>query len=255
MVFSTWYNEEKLAHFFLRHYLYADRVIINLDADTNDGTLDIINQYHNARYRKFSFPEHGVDEDYKAALANDTYKTYGSNYDWVINVDADEFVMPPAGEHPYSFLQRQAMCEVVSADMFQAYRHETESELDYNRADIIGQRRHGTREFIINGEDRGSLYNKPIIVRSGMQLIWGPGNHSLEIINSRYVDAMSKESFTGSHWAMADESIAIDRRVYGRKNRQSDNNLKKQYNVHQYNVTEESIREECRAHSRDPIML
>ncbi len=37
-VISVWYNEEKLAPFFLEHYRFADAIHIAVDADTCDGT-------------------------------------------------------------------------------------------------------------------------------------------------------------------------------------------------------------------------
>lgn len=242
---TVWYNEEDFAPFFLRHYLYVDKIFVLVDSATDDFTREILGQYHNVEQREIVFPEEGVDEDQKISEIMNVYEEC-YDYDWFYNVDADELIFPPDGLHPYSFL-RSCNESVIRADLIQVYRHESEKDLDYSLDRAFEQRRHGTRTLMINGADQGHLYHKPIIVRTyGVNPVWCPGNHTLQ-----HVGKVCEKSFLGAHWAMADEDIAIKRRL-SRKARQSKNNLAKGYNIHQKDITEESIREECRKNSNLP---
>ena len=44
-VISAWYNEEFLASLFLKHYSFADKIVILLDESTNDHTVEMINLF------------------------------------------------------------------------------------------------------------------------------------------------------------------------------------------------------------------
>jgi len=262
LAISMWYNEAALAHYFLKHYSYMTKIIILLDSDTNDSTEEIINQYLNTQIIKFTFPEHKVDEDIKAKMIRDTYKQFrstehwdcSSSYDWIFNVDADELIMPKNYENIFTFLGRanSNKSNLIYADILQVYRNIKESDLvwkDIQDEKIVYQRRYGTRNFFLDNHFNDTLYIKPIVVKPNLPIIWSPGNHNI-ICGKEYLKEFP-EKMIGGHWAMADLDIAIERRIKGRKERQSKNNIEKSYNVHQYNINSESLKAECELHLYD----
>jgi len=94
------------------------------------------------------------------------------------------------------------------------------------------QRRHGFLE---------AMFCKPILVRAGLDLGWHPGHHEVTIFNtdkksksvtisdnwtlSRIV-SVNLNPYLGAHWANADLSFCIQRRVTNRRNRHSADDIK-----------------------------
>ena len=254
LAISMMYNESKILPFFLKHYSYMNKIIILLDSDTNDNSEEIINKYPNTEIIKFTFPEHAVDEDIKAEIILETYKKYGTGYDWIFNVDADELIMPKNYENIFTFLDRanSNKSNLIYADILQVYRNIKESDLVWENIQdekIVYQRRYGTRKIFIDNHFNETLYIKPIVIKPNLNVIWSPGNHS--IVSGKGCLKEFQEKMIGGHWAMADLNIAIERRIKGRKERQSTNNIEKSYNVHQYNIKSESLKAECELHLYD----
>jgi len=246
-IISMWYNEEILAPFFLNHYLeFADNIHLIIDADTNDNTFNILNDYKEKYNKKltwevFLFPDM-MDDDIKVNKLNDVAKN--SKYDWVAIVDADEFIFSDIK----TLIDEIKEENLIFVNFFQVYRNEKETDLNSNILPIINQRRFGTSFIVINGQENSSLYNKPIVFRSNLNLKLLPGNHIFE--GNKNVNVYHK-FVNGTHWMMADIDLAIARRIYGRKNRQSKNNYKKGHTVQHWYVTEEDIKAECQNHLKD----
>lgn len=244
-VLSMWYNEEFLAPFFLNHYSYADHIHIILDADTTDKSLSIIEKYSNASYELFKFPDM-MNEVIKSDQLNNVYKKIDS--DWVLVADADEFICLPTLEPDIKeFLDKEPPCfNVVIADLFQIYRHCDDHDLDMNLLPVP-QRRHGDPN-ISTGPN--ALYSKPSVIRGKQKLYWGPGHHAVHG-ETRYFN----HKLIGAHWANADPCFCIERRIKGRKLRQSKFNLLYKLSSQNHNITEESVLEECRKHLNDPKLF
>ena len=238
-VLTAWHNEAALAPFFLRHYAYADKIVVIMGSDTTDNSREVCARFPNVEIEEFEFPGGLLDDDVKIEKFNSM--TAAQKCDWVMVLDADEFIWPAAGESPQRFLARQigVGANLVHAVMYQVYRHESEGPLD-PALPVAGQRRHGKR---------APHHVKPIIVRPETGILWTPGNHHYAL---RPEIRESSEIFVGVHWAYADAEIAIARYVHGRKERMSRANLQKRHGWHTFDLTPESIRAECEAHAHDP---
>ena len=240
-VISMWFNEAFLAPFFLGHYSYADKIHILLDTDTNDNTRDICARYDNVEIEDFTFPDM-MDDNLKIIKINEV--TARETADWVFAVDADEFIFPAGGESAPAVLERQT-ANLLYAQMWQVYRHAADTDLDPAQSAIF-QRRHGDPN-IKTGVN--ALYVKPIIVRPEIGIVWYPGCHTFKP-NEKII--ISPEKFWGAHWQMADVEMAVDRRIHGRRERQSKVNLAVGYSVLHHHITEKEIRDICTAHTSDP---
>jgi hypothetical protein len=254
-VMTMWYNEEFLAPFFLRHYQYADTIHILYDMDTNDRTMEKIEQSRHLckdiRIHEFRFPDM-MDDCIKIEHFNQLYKTIDEGY--VFLVDADEFIFYPPG---YLEEHREA---IHFTKLWNVFRHPTEKDLDPNLP-IREQRQYGRSAF-----EGLQVFTKPNIVKSNQNIYWRPGHHDIcingEIINwkrarsrARRRNNISGYLLEGAHWAMADPCFSIKRRVEDRRDRQSQVNLSLRLTRHQHNITEESLRESFREHENDTLVL
>ena len=240
-IVTMWYNEEKFAPFFLNHYKYVDKIHLLLDADTNDNTRKICSQYPNVEIEDFTFPDM-MDDILKVNKINEITKKL--DCDWVYVLDADEFIWPCRDEEPKEFLSKQKG-NLLYAQMWQVYRHITDIDLDVNLS-MKTQRCHGDVN-ITEGMNR--IYNKPIIFKPQVNVVLCQGNH-LYRENKNIV--VSSENFHGAHWAMVDVNIAIERRIAGRRERQSKVNLETGMTIQHHHITKEQIRKECEEHLNDP---
>lgn len=240
-IVTMWYNEAFLAPFFLGNYSYADKIHILLDADTNDNTREICGRYSNVEIENFTFPDM-MDDNLKVIKINEVVSAQTA--DWVFAVDADELIFPANGEDARVVLERQT-ANLLHAQMWQVYRHVTDSDLDPAQPAIY-QRRHGDPS-LTSGVNR--LYVKPIIVKPEIGIEWTPGCHFYKE-NKKII--VSPEKFWGAHWQMADVDMAVDRRIHGRRERQSKVNLAVGYSVLHHHITEKEIRDICTWHLNDP---
>jgi len=238
-VITAWYNEEFLASLFLRHYSFADRIVVLLDEGTSDNTIDMMTGFRmrnigndipdiDIDIKVLKMPD-GMDDKLKQKQINDEYKSIDDG--WVIIVDADEFIsIPDQGLDEYL---NMVTADVVKVDYFQMYQHKTEIPL--NRTEpIFFQRSHGKR----NGFER---WKKPSVVRAGKGFAWSVGHHEIDADKEQ----IYSEMLSGAHLYMSDVDLAIERRIYGRKNRMSKVNYKSGLSAHNFNITEQDIIDEC----------
>lgn len=242
-IVTKWLNEEDLAPFFLAHYAWADEIIVLLDTRTDDHTEEIIAGYPNARIIPVEYPE-GFNCIRAIDRINEVAGTL--NTDWIICVDADEFVFPHGGGDV-----REALLgcdDVVYADMWQVYRHKTEIDLDPT-IPVMNARRFGDpdRDGMPN-----RLYKKPCIIRAGCGIEWEVGCH---YFHSGHDISVSKTRFDGAHWAMADAGIAIKRRKRFRREVLSRDDVERQFSSHNYDITNEQIIRICKQHLNDPQLF
>lgn len=243
-VISRWFNEAMLAPFFLSHYAFADEIIILLDEATNDGTAEIITQYPNAKIRDYKLPGK-INYGFTTQLVSEAAATV--NLGWIMAPDTDEFIFPIGGGDVREALN-QADGNVIYTDMWQVYRHRSDKDLDLSWP-IVLQRRHGDPNRTIGWN---SIYRKPVIVKSGLDIHWTPGFHRIHPNPNIQV---SRTRFDGVHWIMADVDLAIARRMRGRRELQSEENLHSTWGFQNFDITEEKIRAECAAHLDDPRLF
>lgn len=242
-----WYNEEFLAPFFLNHYSYADQITIILDADTNDNSESIVKRYPNTKIVNFKFPDM-MDDEIKSRIITEQYVK--SKHNWVLAVDADEFVFYKKNScfiyNLNRYLNQYSNYDLIKVAFYQIYKNIIDKKLD-STIDTVPQRRHGDPNIF---SEHNKLYLKPILVKTGLQIKWDPGCHFLKNNNSKIL--VSDNILFGAHWAMADEEFVFSRRIKNRRERQSKNNIEKQMTVQHHNVTVKSIMEEFIMHYNDP---
>lgn len=235
-IITMWRNEEVFAPLFLRHYQDFADIYVLLDSDTSDNTEDICSDY-GATVTPFTFPD-GMNDRIKIDQYN---KTAGSlEHDYVVGLDADEFIFKPVDLKAYIEKKRP---DVQRVAFYQIYQHKDENPVNILDP-VFKQRVHGDPSL----DAWRSLYVKPCIKRRGLNAYWEPGCHTLMINEPNPAEG---KLWIGAHWAMADVELAVKRRL-ATKNRQSQFNLSRGYTVHNHHVTEEEIRSACKAHENDP---
>lgn len=243
-VLTRWCNDAALAPFFLNHYAWADEIVVLLNSDTTDNTRQIIGRYRNARIVEFEFTN-GFNGREANELINNVAAELQS--DWIIAVDADEFVFLADGREP-----REALAEadgnLMYADFWQIYRHRTELDLDPSLP-ALWLRRHGDPNRTAGGN---ANYQKPIIVKAGLGVWWGVGLHNYAE-NPRVRVASIR--FDGAHWRMADPDLAVARRLRGRRENVSAEDIENRWSFDNFDITESEIRTECAAHLDDPQLF
>lgn len=258
-----WYNEEFLAPFFLNHYRWVDRIHIILDADTNDRTELIARRYPNVQIHQFRFPDM-MDDILKSTVISQTYRSL-DDADYVIVVDSDEFIFPWDLTQSVPGHLAETGKDVYFVNLWQIYKHESDPPLDPS-IPVYLQRRHGDPDME-SVENIG--YLKPIIVRGGLNLFWGIGNHyivhngikmewaSRDQAGHMQLDVAQEkaEMLQGAHWRLVDLDQTIKRRITDRKQRQSRVNLERGLTAHYHQVTEEDIIREYEAHKHDPVVI
>jgi len=243
-VVSRWCNDEMIAPFFLDHYSFADEIVILLSSDTTDKSREIIAKYPNARVIEFEYPM----GRFNAKEANDIiHQTTDSMVtDWIIAVDADELVFAKGFEDVHEVLAT-VNGNVVYTDFWNVYKHRSEMDLDPTLK-AVWLRRHGDPNR--NADD--GRYRKPVVVRSGFGFRWSIGLHVLypgpEI-------RISKTRLDGAHWRMADPILAIARRMRGRRENLSMQDIINQCSSDNFDVTKRDIINECEAHLDDPQLF
>lgn len=260
---TMWYNEEFLAPFFLHHYDWVDKIHIILDADTSDSTEAIARHYPNVEIEYFRFPDM-MDDVLKATVISQKYRMI-DDADYVVIVDSDEFIFPfDLSQTVREHLAGTAK-DAYFVNLWQIYKHETEPPLD-PAIPIFEQRRHGDPEME-SIENIG--YLKPIVVRGGLDIFWGIGNHYIvsngiklewetrALAGRTALDvAIEKDCmFQGAHWRLVDLDETIKRRIVNRKQRQSQINLDRGLTAHYHEITEADIIKEYEEHKHDPVVI
>ena len=84
-------NEAKILNYFLRHYAPWVTKFVFYDDLSDDGTREIIRSCHTAEIRDWPGGS-GIQDDQFLQFANENWKEARGKADWVIWVDADEFL-------------------------------------------------------------------------------------------------------------------------------------------------------------------
>lgn len=236
-VISMWFDETFLAPFFLKHYSFADRIRIIDDVESNCNPQELIAKFPNVSLEKIFF-EKGFDNDIAVAKLNKCYLE--STADWVIVVDADEFILE---ENLKEFLSNQT-ADIFYVRLYQVYRTVNDRDLDINKP-IIEQRKNGQADVVKGNNKSGA---KPIVVRAGLRnMKWMPGQHN---IWNRHRYVTSNQVLLGAHWMMADPCFCIERRMRGVK-RQSEQNRIRGNSSHYNTLTEEQVKLDLQQHFHD----
>ena len=88
-VITAVYNEELLMPLFLKNYSFADSILVLLDTATTDRTPEILKADPRVEIFPITYPD-GLNWQTKSNAVNQ--KALESKADWVMAVDADEFI-------------------------------------------------------------------------------------------------------------------------------------------------------------------
>jgi glycosyltransferase involved in cell wall biosynthesis len=163
-VYCVMRNEATILPYWLRHYsMFCDRMII-YDDQSDDGTADMAVKL-GAEVR--SYPFYGMDDSLFVALANEQYKEARGQADWVIWVDADEFLY-----HPRIARRLKELTELgVTLPTVHGYNM-TGDHPPTGPGQIYDEIQTGFPH------DR---YNKPIVVDPTLDIAWTVGKHSINV--------------------------------------------------------------------------
>lgn len=236
-VITVWYNEAFLAPFFLRHYSFADRITLFYDMDTTDDTLRIANQFANVRAVPFRFSS-GFSSEEKQRLINWRYRQ--SDCDWVLGVDADEFVFYKTKEDVFCndirpFIRHYSGYDIFKAPLHSVFPHKSEGPLD-PALPAVPQRRHGNPTLL-----QGFI--KPVLLKAGLDVLWWVGCHAL-VGDALPAYKESPQLLYGAHWHKADLTMALERILRNRVPRIGKRDKEKKLSVHYTRESEQSLREE-----------
>ena len=264
-LFCFFYNEAALLPYFLAHYRWVD-VIHAIVSRSPDGTNEMLrraqaigNELRVPRQPRieiedWEFPDGKMNDFLKVAKLNEAI-TRSLDADWHLVVDADELVWPDNiqhstfnAQHPIQEFLKQVPAQdtVMLARMWNVFRHVTDSDLDPNQ-EPAWQRRHGIADL---AHPENAPYAKPCLTRPNRGFNYVPGSHYLEP-NPKI--QFSTQEFRGAHWQNADPSFCVERRIEGRRNRQSDVNKQHGLGCQHHFIREEDVRRLCREHENDPI--
>ncbi|RPI29789.1 MAG: glycosyltransferase family 2 protein [Chloroflexota bacterium] len=167
-LFCLFGNEEQLMPYFLRHYAPQVDQLIMLDGGSTDGSRALIRACPNAEVQDSPFRQGGYDE-YACVdfLARKTHNARG-RADWVLIVDADEFVYTPQGlPSALAELRRQGG-RAVKATGYQMVA-ETFPASAGALTDLV---RKGVRD---------PEYDKLVAFDPCLDVSWSPGRHNCRI--------------------------------------------------------------------------
>jgi hypothetical protein len=92
-VYSVMHNEAEILPYFLRHYgSFAERIFVWEDQST-DGTRQLLEAQ--SKVSVFNCEQHGIQDIWWVQALWPQYETLSRDADWIIVVDADEFVYHP----------------------------------------------------------------------------------------------------------------------------------------------------------------
>lgn len=239
-VLTTCFNEELVLPYFLRHYQENgwDEVRVLLDRETTDHSKEICESFSNVRVLPCGMTA-GLHEIEKINILQQAFNEMcREGFDWIAVLDSDELIIPNATISAKAFLLPSGY-ECIFSVMFPVYRNIKDKDLDSSLSSLP-QRLHG-------GEPRSNEI-KPNVLRAkeGTKLTIGMHTLGQDLRVSPYF-------FVGAHWADADLSLSIPRRL-SRKARFSKENLENGWGAQHHFVTEYNIRQEAADHLYDPLV-
>lgn len=161
--FTLAYNERVLMPYWGRHYrTFCEQLIVYVDTATTDGTDDLARLYGaHVRYHRTA----GLDDFGFVAFAQEAYKEARGRAQWVIWVDADEFVYHPRLRERLDAFAGQG----VTLPHVAGYAMVAEAPPSSASLHIWEELRYGLP---------APEYSKPCVFSPELDLTWAPGKHT-----------------------------------------------------------------------------
>jgi hypothetical protein len=157
------------------------------------------------------------------------------DFDYVILVDADEFVVSKNAKAIKDELDAADPADIYWTHAYNMFKRDEEPAYDPSRP-IMGQRINGFEDVV---------YCKPIILRPNAPAELTPGMHDLIGIPKPAIEVIRKSRFLMFHYAGLDEGFYVDRCMV-RAQRLSEENVRLGYSRQYYEKTPEAYRERYR---------
>lgn len=150
--------------YFLRHYSTLAEKIIIYDQQSDDGTREIVKAHRLAELRDYPYST-GLDDMTLTEFASEAYKEARGRADWVMWVDADEFVYN--SDMPKCLIDYRAQgVDVVAPAGFSMVADNPPCGDGQIYAEIL----HGIPD---------KSYSKPVVINPSADVAWGAGKHHL----------------------------------------------------------------------------
>lgn len=194
------YNEEDLIGQYLRHYEPQVDKIFLLDNGSSDRTLEIAATCPKVETSRFLTPEGVPFDGPKHIAVMDRFNRCLGEYDYVLLVDADEFVISRVGGPIREILEKLPGISVFRAYGYSMVTLANDPPYDPLKP-LIEQRRTGFFD---------PLYAKPCIARPDAFPTFARGIHSVEGITAK---KLSNGAFNLLHYPGPSDEIYFKRRL------------------------------------------
>jgi glycosyltransferase involved in cell wall biosynthesis len=239
-IITAIYNESVLLPQLLRHYAPQVDAVFLVDNESDDGSLEVARAFRNVQVSFYSTSGKFYYRLKHLALEAKRRECIGE-FDYVLMVDADEFVVPKNGGGLKGALEGLGTPEAFYTHGFHMWRVSSEAAYD-PRKPLTEQRTHGIESL---PGDLYASYSKPIIIRPSSSLSFSPGMHGFEGSDNPSLESLRKSAFYLLHYVGIEESIYVERSMV-RTRRLSEENIKKKYSLQYYGGTEELYRQRFR---------
>jgi len=172
VVVTLTFNEEVILPFFLRHYeQFADQIVV-FDSGSIDGTLDILKSHPLVEIRHREATGGKIDDLENCRLKNTAWQNTGA--DWVMVVDADEFLFHRQMKNFLSACDQRKE-NVVPSDCWQMVG---------DRIPLGGLL---TSHIITGARDAmtAAYYDKVLVFKPETEMVYSPGCHAFAGKNIR----------------------------------------------------------------------
>lgn len=167
-VVSPQKNEEDILPFFLRHYDFADEIHVH-DNESTDGSLEILAA--NPKVTVHTFKTGGKnDSQSKKNIINQWYKK-GTKADWIICVDADEFLWHPKGVRVYL---QECFNAGITIPQVRGYQMFDERPLPRDDGKLL------LTDWCKHGVEDRVHYSKRAAFQRCLDIRYGPGAHNCD---------------------------------------------------------------------------
>jgi len=194
------YNEEDLIGQYLRHYEPQVDKIFLLDNGSSDRTLEIARTCPKVEVSSFHTPEGIPFDGPKHVAVMDRFNRCRGEYDYVLLVDADEFIISRVGGPIREILEKLPEISVFRTNGFSMVT--LAEDLPYDPLKPLPEQRR------VGFPDK--LYSKPCIARPYAFPIFARGIHSVAGITAQKI---SVGAFLLLHYPGPTDEIFLKRRL------------------------------------------
>lgn len=207
------YNEEILIPHFIDHYKkFCDKIVV-YDNMSTDNTKQIALD-NGCEVISWEAPGGGLNDRCYLEIKQNCYKRDRNNYDWVIVVDADEFITHKDGDDLFIKCMEHYSSSKVMLPKVKGYNM-------FSWDHDLSQPLNKIREAVPSSD-----YSKSVIFNPSLEVSWEPGCHICHIANDS-VD----EQLVLKHYKYINYDYVVARsRLF--KNRLSEENKKEGSGTH-----------------------